>query len=274
MQEPGGGSGTTQENENTGQYLTSTQIMKEFHRQNPDFALLARFTFAHGQLRFGDLRQWNANYWANGSEAEINERTQKVDLIVIDNDWKNTPENLQAAVDSIKQYLIALYDDPGSAMSRHAAEFDGDVERFLNGANRALRTLGPFVRPFNLNQAELESLNDGMETTFTLMPVLGGMVLVGELATGQKLSFTVLGQRELSPTEQLIIVGTPVVGFGVVFAVKVGGKWVMGQFLSKADDLGGAFRIMDDFANSELRQAIDRGMRIVRGPSTPTKWLK
>lgn len=129
-------------------------------------------------------------------------------------------------------------------MRRYSERWDGNVNRFLDNAQGTI-PLGAFVRPTNTTPGEVEALNQDLVFLFEVADI-GGVITVGELATGRKLSFTLLGQRDLSTNEKVALVGGLATPYVVVFVAK-GGKWLL-KSAQKADSVAHGTQIVDNFA--------------------------
>lgn len=91
----------------------------------------------------------------------------------------------------------------------------------------------------------MEWLGNGISQIVEFTPFLGFWVATGQLATGQKFSLTLLGQRELSRTEWLVILGSTGGGCIIGVATVVGGKYVV-KVLGKTDTVAEAVRHLDN----------------------------
>ena len=242
--------------ENTDQdgFLTKAQIIIAYQSEyGVDDPLYKYFVLGGGKIEVQPMYWfWSSNYWAG----------KKGDLIRFDDGWENTQENLADAVKDLRRYLEYLASRNDSGVNQYLSQWNGNVNDFFDNAEQQGVKLGVFTRPTNMNAADVEALNDTIVFTLEAMPVFGGFVATGELATGQKLSFTTYGERELSGTERVMIIGTSYAGTTVAFAtvkfIFKGGKWVAKSFSTFGDDLAAATRHADDLApKSAVRYVYD-----------------
>jgi hypothetical protein len=169
--------------------------------------------------------------------------------------------------------LIKLRDDPGSKMARVATRWDGNVEDFLKSVTGNLKVLAAGTRPYELQGSAVEAMNEGIVSALEFIPYAGGLILIGQLSSGRKLSFTVYGQRDLSTTEKVVIIGGAAGSFIVGVLVLKGGKWVVSKLSEEFSSLSGATKYIDEIAPiSGLGRHADlpmdlRGAGLVQGSS-------
>ncbi len=207
-------------------YLTARQIVALYLEAYPNDLLYQYFLEGGGEVLIKPL-SWGATYWSYHWSNEIH----------FDNSWVDSEWNRQEAVRHLRNHLEAMADENGSAINKHLTTWDGDIEAFLDRIAAAGVPLGVVFSPKQMTSSQLEGLNEAIVETYRLVPYLGGFVLTFELASGQTLSFTVYGQRELTTGEKWLIIGTPAAGFAAGVLVKVGGKWVFRQITKRVDDL-------------------------------------
>ena len=183
-------------------YLTARQIVSLYLVAYPNDLLYQYFVEGGGEVLIKPL-SWGATYWSYHWSYEI-----QFDNSWIDNEW-----NRQEAVRHLRNHLEAMADENGSAINKHLTTWDGDIEVFLDRIAAAGVPLGVVFSPKQMTASQLEGLNEAIVETYRLVPYLGGFVLTFELASGQTLSFTVYGQRELTTGEKWLIIGTPAAGF-------------------------------------------------------------
>ncbi len=207
-------------------YLTAKQIVALYLEAYPNGLLYRYFVEGGGKVLIKPL-SWGATYWSYHWSYEIH----------FDNSWIDNEWNRQEAVRHLRNHLEAMADEKRSAINKYLTTWDGDIEAFLDRIASAGVTLGVVFSPKQMTSSQLEGLNEAIVATYRLVPYLGGFVLTFELASGQTLSFTVYGQRELTTGEKWLIIGTPAAGFAAGVLVKVGGKWVFRQITKRVDDL-------------------------------------
>ncbi len=226
-------------------YLTARQIVSLYLVAYPNDLLYQYFVEGGGEVLIKPL-SWGATYWSYHWSYEI-----QFDNSWIDNEW-----NRQEAVRHLRNHLEAMADENGSAINKHLTTWDGDIEVFLDRIAAAGVPLGVVFSPKQMTASQLEGLNEAIVETYRLVPYLGGFVLTFELASGQTLSFTVYGQRELTTGEKWLIIGTPAAGFAAGVLVKVGGKWVFRQITKRVDDFADLAPKVADQVAGELYDGI------------------
>ena len=155
--------------------------------------------------------------------------------------------------------LAWMMDESGSEMrTKYDIDKRGtdvDWDRNMNKRLKEGLETGAFMRQSQVSPHFIESLNKDFVGILESLPVVGTAVEIGELATGQKLSFTAEGERPLSTGEKLWIgtftVGGPIVVLGVT---KVGGK-IFSSVVGVANSIDEAVEIAEDFSNSVRRNA-------------------
>lgn len=207
-------------------YLTAEQIVRLYLEEYPSDLLYRYFKAGGGKVLIKALSPVGA-YWSYHWKFEIH-----FDDSWVDNEW-----NRQEAVRHLRNHLLEMADEASSAINVHLTTWDGDVDKYLDKMEAAGIPLAVIFSPKQMTSSQLEGLNQAIVTTVKMVPYFGGFVMTFELASGQVLSFTVYGQRELTTTEKWIIVGTPAAGFAAGVLVKVGGKWIFRQVTDRVDDL-------------------------------------
>ena len=207
-------------------YLAAEQIVELYLEAYPDDLLYHYFTEGGGDVLIKSF-SWAGAYWSYHWRYEIH----------FDDSWEDTEWNRKEAVRHLRDHLLKMADESGSAINVHLATWDGDIDKYLDRMAAEGIPLAAIFSPKQMTSAQLEGLNQAIVDSVKFVPYFGGYVMTFELASGQVLSFTVYGQRELTTTEKLVIIGTPAAGYVAGMMIKVGGKWVFQQLSKRTDSL-------------------------------------
>jgi len=195
-------------------YLSADQIVAAYMKKYSHDPLIEFFLLGNGKVTVDGMTfYWSYSTW-DGYEIQF------------DDSWKNTPEDLDKAVERLRKHLVVLASQEGSAIRDYQTKWNGSVKQFLDNVEKQGLVLAAGMSPKQMTLSSLERLNEGVAFTIEMIPVVGFQALTAQLVTGQKMSFTVYGQRELSTTERIFIVGDLASDLVAVVVVKVGKKWV------------------------------------------------